>query len=161
MARSAPPTVSFACPQCHAGQEWVHVEGATGTTCRRCQHEQPIFPRALEDGQLVACPLCGLKVLYKQKDFRQAIGCLVVLVAAVLAPFTYYVSLVVAALIDLVIYSLSGEVVICYRYDCRAHMRHFSPGPAVKPFDLSIHDYYKTLATQPKDAPPPSAPLPH
>jgi hypothetical protein len=85
-------------------------------------------------------------MLYKQKDFRQAIGCLVVLVAAALAPFTYYVSLGVAALVDLALYKIAGEVVICYRVACRAHVRGLPAGPKVGPFDLSIHDYHRMLA---------------
>ena len=85
-------------------------------------------------------------MLYRQKDFRQAIGCLVVAIAAALAPFTYYVSLGVAALVDFVLYLVAGNVVICYRVPCRAHVRGLTPGPKVDAFDLSIHDYHRMLA---------------
>jgi hypothetical protein len=101
---------------------------------------------AIVDGRVVACPACGEPMLYQQKDFRQAIGCLVVVVAAALAPFTYYLSLGAAALIDWVLYRLAGQVVICYRIRCRAHVRGVPAGPKVGAFDLSIHDYYRMLA---------------
>jgi hypothetical protein len=103
-------------------------------------------PEAVVDGKVVACPACGGAMLYRQKDFRQAIGCLIVSIAAVLAPFTYYVSLGVAALVDFVLYLLAGTVVICYRVPCRAHVRGLEIGPKVGAFDLSIHDYHRMLA---------------
>lgn len=140
-------TVTLACPECEAALEGEYQPGAP-LTCRSCGHTQEFHERALRGGQLVACPACGLKVLYRQKDFRQAIGCLVVAIAAILAPSTYYLSLVVAALIDALLYYLAGTVVICYGFRCRAHMRGFEPGPGVKPFDLSIHDYYRGLARE-------------
>ncbi len=84
-------------------------------------------------------------MLYQQKDFRQAIGCTVILIAAILAPWTYYVSLGVAALIDLVLYQLADNVIICYRIACHAHIRGLPAGNKVGPFDLSIHDHYRML----------------
>jgi hypothetical protein len=101
---------------------------------------------ALVDGALASCPACGNGMLYRQKDFRQAVGCAVVLAAAVLAPFTYYVSLGVAALVDLLLYKLADDVVICYRVPCRAHVRGVPAGPKVGAFDLSIHDHHRALA---------------
>jgi DNA-directed RNA polymerase subunit RPC12/RpoP len=114
--------------------------------CPKCDESVALRADALSEGALTRCPVCGLKVLYRQKDFNQAIGCAVVLLAAILAPFTFYASLVVAALIDLVMYRLAGEVVICYGFRCRAHLRGLPAGPSVLPFDLSIHDYHRSLA---------------
>ncbi len=144
-------TVSFPCPGCQAPLERPLPDGAP-TPCAGCGraielHADALAPAPASSApSVVACPACGEALLYKQKDFRQAIGCFVVLVAAVLAPFTYYVSLGVAALIDLVLYRLSGEVVICYRIPCKAHVRGVAAGPKVGAFDLSIHDYYRMLA---------------
>lgn len=146
-------SVSFPCPDCQAPLERP-LPDAAPAPCAGCGRAIALHGEALETdagdaagaARVVACPACGEKLLYKQKDFRQAIGCLVVLVAAALAPFTYYASLGVAALIDLVLYRLSGEVVICYRIPCKAHVRGVAPGPKVGAFDLSIHDYYRMLA---------------
>ena len=33
------------------------------------------------------CPICGCKDLYKKKDFNQAIGCLIILIGAILTFF--------------------------------------------------------------------------
>ena len=135
--------MSFACPSCGRPRELAFDEEPAA--CAQCGASNAWQPRAVDNDRLVACPVCGLKVLYKQKDFRQAIGCLVVLIASVLAPFTYYVSLVVAAGIDWVLYRIASEVVICYGARCHAHMRGFVPGEEVLAFDLSIHDYQRSV----------------
>ncbi len=138
-------TVSFPCPKCQAPIERPLPDPAP-TPCAGCGHAIELHREAIVDDAVHACPACGEPLLYKQKDFRQAIGCLVVVVAAILAPFTYYVSLGVAALIDLALYRLSDEVVICYRIPCKAHVRGIAAGSKVGAFDLSIHDYYRMLA---------------
>ena len=143
--------VAFPCPGCLASLE-RDASDASAPPCPRCGRAIELHADALLaiEGStvpaVVACPACGGAMLYRQKDFRQAIGCLVVLIAAILAPFTYYVSLGVAALVDLALYKLAGDVIICYRIACRAHVRGAPPGPKVGAFDLSIHDYHRMLA---------------
>lgn len=139
-------TVSFPCPHCRAPLERGVPMAAEPPPCDHCGKPLTPPPESIVDGAVVACPACGERMIYRQKDFRQAIGCLVVVVAAILAPFTWYLSLGVAALIDLLLYRLSGEVVICYRIPCKAHVRGVPAGAKVGPFDLSIHDYYRMLA---------------
>jgi hypothetical protein len=153
--------VAYPCPKCGAAQDRTFPAEDNEAICRACEHPVTWNRQALKDGKLAACPVCRLKVLYRQKDFSQAVGCLVILVAAVFAPMTYYLSLVGATLVDAVIYLFASQVAICYGYRCKAHMRRFDLADSVKPFDLSIHDYYKTIATAPEGSPPPSAPLPH
>ena len=143
-------SVTYSCPTCKESLERPYPAPSTAAPCSRCGAEQTLAADAITEGSLVRCPVCGLKVLYQQKDFRQALGCAVVLVAAVLVPFTLYhgipLSLVAAAVVDFVLYRLAPEVVICYRFTCRAHVRGIAAGPAVSSFDLSIHDYYRSIA---------------
>lgn len=138
-------TVAFPCPQCGRPQERALPPDGEAP-CTACGAPIGLDAGALDGDAIVRCPVCRNELLYKQKDFRQAIGCAVVLVAAILAPFTYYISLGVAALIDAVLYAIAGEVVICYRTTCRAHVRGLAAGPKVGAFDLSIHDYHRMLA---------------
>lgn len=86
------------------------------------------------------CPACDGAQLYVQRDFNQKAGLAVVIVGAVLAPFTHYLSLVAAALIDAALYSLLAEIAVCYR--CEAHFRGFRRNPAHEPFDLHIAEQY-------------------
>jgi len=150
-------SVRFSCRQC-GGELMREVPGQESSSCEHCQVPVTLRPDFLdEQGRVRRCPACGLKVLYRQRDFNRTVGCLVVLIAAVLAPFTYYISLGIAALIDAVLYTLTREVLICYRYTCRAQVRGIPPGPWVKPFDLLTHDYHRSLADRPEDqsSPPP------
>ena len=140
------PTVAFACRQCGRPVERPFPAAEPPAPCAGCRATPELDAAAVVEGAIASCPVCRCPMLYRQRDFNQKVGLAVVVVAAVLAPFTWYVSLGVAALIDALLYKLSGEVVVCYRTKCRAHVRGLAPGPKVVPFDLSIHDYYRMLA---------------
>lgn len=89
-------------------------------------------------GGLLGCLACGHPELYTQRDFPRAAGIAIVVVAALLAPFTSYVSLFVAALLDALLYRLAPEVVVCYV--CRARHRGFPPSPRHPAFDREIEE---------------------
>ncbi len=89
-------------------------------------------------GGLTGCLVCGHPELYTQKDFPRRVGVAIVVVAAVLAPFTWYLSLVVAALVDAVLYRLAPEVVLCYV--CDARHRGFPASPRHPRFDREIDE---------------------
>jgi len=87
------------------------------------------------------CPACGGDRLYVQRDFNQRVGLAIVVVGAVLAPFTpYYASLGAAVLVDAALYALLPEITICYR--CQAHFRGFARNPKHEAFDLHIAEQY-------------------
>jgi hypothetical protein len=109
-----------ALPAALAPDRPLHAEGLTG------------------EGGLTACLACGHPELYTQKDFPRGLGIALVVVAAVLAPFTYYVSLAVAALVDAVLYVVSREVVLCYV--CHAEHRGFHSRPVHPRFDREIEE---------------------
>ena len=145
--RPAGSSIAFPCGSCRTPLERPFPTIAP-EPCERCRAAIAFDPAALEQGALVHCPLCAT-LLYRQKDFRQAIGCLVVGLAAAITPLHppwTYASLGVAALLDLLLYQLSGDVVICYRIACKAHLRGVPTGPKVGAFDLSIHDYQRMIA---------------
>ncbi len=89
----------------------------------------------VEDG-LTGCLACGHPELFTQKDFPRAVGLGVVGVAALLAPFTYYLSLVAAAAVDALLYRFAPNVVPCYV--CESTHRGFNEVPKHPRFDLEI-----------------------
>lgn len=91
-----------------------------------------------EHGGLVACIGCSHPELYTQKDFPRRIGIAVVVVAAVLAPSTSYLSLAAAALIDAALYRFAPNVVVCYV--CATEHRGFPPTPRHPAFDREIEE---------------------
>jgi hypothetical protein len=87
------------------------------------------------------CPACGGEQLYVQRDFNQKAGLLIVILGAVLAPFTpYYASLFAAALLDALLYAVLPEISVCYR--CQAHFRGFLRNPKHQAFDLHLAEQY-------------------
>jgi DNA-directed RNA polymerase subunit RPC12/RpoP len=141
------PEIAFACPAC--GRE--ALSGLDGRArCAACGHESSLqLSQALVERRTVdACPACGGKQLYVQRDFNQRAGLAIVAIGAVLAPFTpYYSSLLVAAVIDAGRYALLPEITICYR--CQAHFRGFRKNPAHQVFDLHIAEQYGTRGDAP------------
>lgn len=132
--------ITFRCPRC--GKEATAGIDGQGR-CRSCG-EATMLPVSTElRGSRVvdACPACGSSLLYVQRDFNQKAGLAVVAVGAVLAPFTpYYSSLMVAALIDALLYALLPEITVCYR--CHAHFRGFTRNPRHQAFDLHVAEQY-------------------
>jgi hypothetical protein len=138
MARA--PEIAFRCPHC--GGEAVSGLDGRGR-CARCSAEPRLeLPAALRETRLIErCPACDGAQLYVQRDFNQRAGLAIVIVGAVLAPFTpYYSSLFVAAAVDALLYALLPEITVCYR--CEAHLRGFARNPSHQAFDLHVAEQY-------------------
>src|SRR2546430_7229678 len=80
---------------------------------------------------LLSCPACGCRDLFIRKDFPQKLGLLIVILAAlaflILAASrgNFYLGaavLMVAGMIDAVLYMIVPEITVCY--PCRAEVRH-------------------------------------
>ena len=87
------------------------------------------------------CPKCNCEHFYQQKDFNRAIGCLVILVGAILVPFTYGLSLAVVAIIDWFLYSRVPDEMVCYK--CREVFKDTKISQKIKPFDHHIAELYE------------------
>lgn len=110
--------------------------------CSHCGRETPAHVDALHaGGGLTACVACGHPELYRMKSFPRAFGLSIVVIAAVLAPFTHYLSLAAAALLDLILYTTISEVVVCYV--CRSVHTGFAASPQHPRFDRTIEERLK------------------
>jgi hypothetical protein len=94
--------------------------------------------RLSQEGGLRGCLVCAHPELYREKAFPRPLGIGIVVVAALLAPFTSYLSLVAAALVDAGVYLLAPDVVVCYV--CRARHAGFAPRPRHPRFDREIDE---------------------
>ena len=137
---SRDPEIAFACPSC-GGEATTGLDG--DGSCTRCE-ERPrldVSQKLREQRVVERCTACDSTQLYVQRDFNQRAGLVIVVIGAVLAPFTpYYSSLFVAAAIDAVLYMLLPEITVCYR--CHAHFRGFAKNPEHEIFDLHIAEQY-------------------
>ena len=101
--------------------------------------ERPLHLEGLtEEGGLRACLACGHPELFTHKDFPRGLGIALVVLAAILAPITYYVSLAVAAALDALLYRFAGDLVACYA--CGAQHRGFAARPRHPRFDRTIEE---------------------
>lgn len=116
------------------------LRGSMACTAAGCERALPLALEGLEPGGgLHACLACGHPELYTRKDFPPALGISIVVVAALLVPFTpYYSSLAGAALLDALLYRLAPDMVVCYR--CQAAHRGFATEPRHPRFDRTIEE---------------------
>jgi hypothetical protein len=96
---------------------------------------------ALRRGEPVdACAVCGYAHLHLRKDFPRQLGLAIVGVAAILCftpitpPGFFWLPLVVASVIDLLLYQVIPWKVVCYV--CSAEYAGQAPRPGLAPFDL-------------------------
>jgi len=78
------------------------------------------------------CPVCQNSQFYVQKNFNQALGCLIMAVGIVLVPLTYGLSLPFFALVDWLLYRKVKSIVICYK--CGSEFYDFLIPRNFKPF---------------------------
>ncbi len=132
------------CPQCAAK---VVVPLTTGdVSCPACSVR--LEPNSIVDGKLTHCACCGCTELYRQKDFPQWLGMMLLTVACVVfylfaIRYQYAIAWTVllgSAALDGLVYLIVGDVVICYR--CAAQHRGI-PSRTFDPFDLSIAEKYR------------------
>jgi hypothetical protein len=136
------PEIAFRCPSCQ-GEAACGLDGVA--RCSACGAGARLeLGASIREGRIVdACPACQGKQLYVQRDFNQRAGLAIVIVGALLAPFTpYYSSLFLAGLVDAGLYVLLPEITVCYR--CHAHFRGFRRNPGHEPFDLHLDEQYDT-----------------
>jgi len=138
--------IDFACPERPSQGTRVEVESPSGLPaeipCTACGGTHALHLERLTDGGgLVGCLACGHPELFRQKAFPRAAGVAVVVVAAVLAPFTYYASLAVAAGIDALLYWCAPDVIVCYV--CESGHRRFAATPRHPRFDREIDERLK------------------
>ncbi|HEV7920415.1 MAG TPA: hypothetical protein VGR02_06445 [Thermoanaerobaculia bacterium] len=66
---------------------------------------------------------------------------------AIFAPWTYFLSLLGVTILDYLIWRVVKDVIVCY--DCQAVHRGYPPNPALESFDLVIHDRHVYGAAPP------------
>ena len=144
--------IRFHCPtdMCVAIIELEPFEACGDTIrCPRCKvvHAVRITELMRSQQQLDVCAACGSTEMFVRKDFPQALGVLVVLVAGAISLMFLksdlriaYGVLLIAILVDLALYLKTGVVTSCYA--CRAEYRKVTPNPSHEGFDLATSEKY-------------------
>jgi uncharacterized protein (DUF983 family) len=135
-------SVHFLCPKCE--QRLAREAGEPPRACEHCGTESSVVA-PLESVE--RCAACGHEELYFQKDFNRTTGIALVAVGAVFVPWTWGLSLLAVTVLDYIVWRVVKDVIVCYQ--CQAVHRGYPPNPALKPFDLVIHDRHVYGAAPP------------
>lgn len=136
--------LEFLCPDCGRRNEVEPDSVQAEIRCVSCGRSfGSLLEFSDEKTKLRNCGICGCRDLYIQKDFNRTIGCAIVAVGAVLAPFTKLISLLICALIDLILYHFLPVITVCYR--CKGIYRGFTHNAQFEGFNLGINDRYRSM----------------
>src|SRR5688572_9635446 len=134
--------ITFACPKCERPTR-VEVDPAEGAfACPECGATIEIASSALADGCLERCLTCRSRDVYIRKDFPQRLGVLIVVLGfaascvtwAYSRPILTYAILLATALVDLALYLLMPNSIMCYH--CGAQYRGLPHSDRYEGFDL-------------------------
>jgi hypothetical protein len=131
-------TVRTRCGRCDAWNSFEADDRIDAVECGACA--QPIglagvSERLLAGGPVDRCARCGAADFWTHKDFPKALGIGIVVLAAIVAFWTYGISLVVAAILDAALYPCLPWVTVCYR--CKSEYRGLPRDAAHGGFDLA------------------------
>ncbi len=139
--------VTAYCKECDArleGKLWGPLR------CPECRKEYALVRTpALEEGRVDRCVLCGYEKFHLRKDFPRRLGLAIVLLAAVLCfapifpPGFFFMPLIIASVVDLLLYQFLPWKTVCYV--CDTEYRGVAPDPAFGPYDLATATECKRL----------------
>ncbi|MFQ5651546.1 MAG: hypothetical protein ACE5IY_16545 [bacterium] len=131
-------TVEFVCDQCDK-DVLLDLSGSGGPrTCPHCQRTYSLeLSEGMQNGGCVdRCVICDRAHFYVQKDFNARLGITIFVIGVLLSYHTYFLSLAVATLIDVILYKVLKTVTICYH--CRTIYRGFEEKPSHRGFDHEL-----------------------
>jgi hypothetical protein len=138
------PSVHYLCPRCE--QRLARTAGEAARACEHCGAETAVTaPPA--DAIIDRCAACGHEELYFQKDFNRTTGVALVAIGAVFVPWTWGLSLLGVTILDYIVWRVVKDVIVCY--ESQTVHRGYPANPALKPFDLVIHDRHVYGAAPP------------
>ena len=154
--------LTYACPACHATVMLDHVEGRSALDCPGCHAVLTIPPGAVEgrgDGtagslRVRRCLVCPSGELFARKDFPQRLGLAIVVAGFAASCVTWGMRLLVptfailcaTALVDVVLYLLMPECLVCYR--CGARYQGDGVGDEAEGFDLETHERHRQASAR-------------
>lgn len=146
--------VTFACPRCQQGARVDLDPTAHSFTCPACDQQLEVPAGAVVNGQVQRCLVCPSVDLFVRKDFPQRLGVGIVAVGILASCITWGYSYLIAtfailfatALIDVVLYAIVPEALMCYR--CGAMYRLSEHGAQHGPFNLETHERHRQQAAR-------------
>ena len=154
--------LDFTCPQCEQTSRISEGLDEGQLNCPACDFATITPATAWEGDRLAECLLCGERDLWRQKDFPHAIGLGLVVLGGILSTVAWYqylpgvaIGILMGfALVDLALYSLMKDVLVCYR--CQSRHRLDGPTDGYERFNHERAERYRQEALRH----PPTASVP-
>ncbi|HTU27624.1 MAG TPA: hypothetical protein VMF30_19595 [Pirellulales bacterium] len=141
--------ITFTCPHCsHDVRQ--DVDAAAGQlVCPACHEPIRLPAGAIERGRLSRCLVCPSTDLFVRKDFPQRLGVGLVGLGVIGSsiswgfgwPITTFAILFATALLDVVLYMIVPNALMCYR--CGAQYRQVEGLDQHGAFDLEVHERHR------------------
>lgn len=146
--------VTYACPHCARAARVAFDADTTQLQCPHCGGAVRLPPEGVSDGRLHRCLVCPSAELFVRKDFPQRLGVAVVVAGIVLSSIAWgyqqvtwtFAILLATALVDVVLYFVVGDALMCYR--CHAEYRGLTNHAGHGAFDLETHERYRQLGAR-------------
>jgi len=140
--------IIYQCPRCEARSEIRPEPETAAILCTQCGWTRDGGEDDFRDGYLCRCRVCGCDDLWRQKDFPPALGLMFVgmgIVFSSIAWAWHYPEWAIGilmgfALIDMLLYTFMGDMLVCYR--CRARHRRTAMQDEHPAFDLELSERY-------------------
>jgi len=141
--------VTFACPACEAASRVEFTEQTRELPCAHCGQKIAIPEGAYVNQHVERCFVCPSEDLFVRKDFPQRVGVLLVAIGIIGSSIAWYYSSPVwtfiilggSALLDMALYSMVGNCLMCYR--CKAEYRGLTGLTEYEPFNLETHEKHR------------------
>ena len=146
--------ITYSCPQCGTQNRTEFADQPAVLRCSACQTGLETIPGAWADRVLHRCVVCPSQELFVRKDFSQRAGVTIVIVGFVLAsvawawylPLWTYGILFATALIDVVLFLITANLLQCYY--CKAEYRDVPQSSGHGSFDLEVHERFRQQAAR-------------
>lgn len=146
--------LTFKCPQCDAESGVDFGPQTDSIECSHCHANIAAPPEAFDGDRLTRCLVCPSTDLFIRKDFPQRLGVGIVVTGfvassiawAYMMPIWTFAILFATALIDVVLYALVPNALMCYR--CGAQYRGVPGIDEHEAFNLETHERYRQQAAR-------------
>lgn len=150
--------IVFECPACNVNSLVEVVAETADLRCPKCSWQRPIATENRSGNEPTECLVCGCEDIWRQKDFPQRVGVLMVATGALVSTIFWWFMmpawaigvLLLFALMDGVLYTLMRDVLVCYR--CGSRHRHAPLDGRHERFNLETHERYRQEAIRLEDA---------
>lgn len=140
--------IIFQCPRCQSRCEARPLSETAPIACSSCEWSRDTGEADFSGQFVCRCRVCGCDDLWRQKDFPPALGLLFVGMGILFSSVAWAwhnpewaIGILMAfALIDLLLYTFMGDMLVCYR--CRARHRGTAMQEEHPAFDLELSERY-------------------